>query len=1142
MHAIRLAVAATVTLTAAQAASALQISQAWRFEGGATVGPPALYRATERGPVQGVVLAIADGRLVRLDGKGRPVWTHPIACLSHTTPAVADADGDGQCEIIAADFDGTLHCLSGDGTVKWTHRLRGGVFQQGGPGICDLEGDHSKEIIVGDRTGKTWCLNGRGRVRWTLDLGRRWVSTPAFADLDGDAIREIVIGEVDDHLYCLDASGQWLWELWSDEEVFGNSGCTFADLTGDGLPEVLVGGGLNHFFALDGRTGKYVREINTQQHINCAMAAADLDQDAQMDVVFGTRQGTLWRIGANGAVVWQKQYAGPILTSLCIADLAMGPEHEIVVPVAHSHLSIADWQGNEIASYPIRCGGESCPAVADVDGDGHLEVLIGDAGDASLVCLRTDAPARPDAVPWESMRGDAACTGNPSGVRAVREARAPITVTPSPDLALHTAPTWLAGANECVYRVQNAARKRLLLSFSCRKPGSLVERQFRYTTQAADRLACAISVDTAGTCQVEAQLLDVDQRAQIAAHRLAHNVDLFARDQEHAGQLLSTLNHLAAALQGARADILQHLRQSALQASGLLRDLATAKRQRLSAQHTAKFISELAAARAEIARTLALAEVIRARREARLNHGFVAWPGFPWHVFDGKSALPPSSPQPEIEMEAYIGEREWTVVNITSFAARMMRFRVEIERPKSPTAGAAPPRDLLQVFEAVDAPTLESLLVADALVPLGESSMVAVAPWESRQLWLRLWPRNVEPGEHMLTLRLTSVEPVPESQEISLRIRVWPIQIPSPGRLRFANWVVSQGEDEAFRDALAMQVIDHGVNVFPCGSPNAEFGADGRLAIPIDYTHHDAFVRRFAGHGKFLFSSPQRHITVEGAEMFSEKWVAAYRTYLSEWRKHLSDLGVSWEDCYLYPVDEASIAGSAALKELTETARISKQIDPSIRIFANPSMGATVEGLTELGQYVDAWCPSQELMDREGKPLLDFFKRTAQEVWFYDARGNSRTLSGLAFFRRQAWQAWHHGLNGMGFYACMATPAYAWVGPDGSSGYFDVMYPGTVPITSKRYEAAADGREDFEAMCILRDAAQQARAAGLHAEAVREADQLLTTRAEQLWQAIDAMNDRAEMMTDGSEAVEVARMLRDFRRRAAELTIALKAQ
>jgi hypothetical protein len=128
----------------------------------------------------------------------------------------------------------------------------------------------------------------------------------------------------------------------------------------------------------------------------------------------------------------------------------------------------------------------------------------------------------------------------------------------------------------------------------------------------------------------------------------------------------------------------------------------------------------------------------------------------------------------------------------------------------------------------------------------------------------------------------------------------------------------------------------------------------------------------------------------------------------------------------------------------------------------------------------------------------------------------------------------------MGFFACMASPDLAWIGP--SSDYFDVMYPGLKPISSKRYEAAADGREDFEAMCILREAAQNAKQAGLHAEAVQEAEELLTVQAEQVWQAIDRMDDRGEVMTDGSEAQEVARMLRDFRRRAAALTVALSAR
>jgi len=281
---------------------------------------------------------------------------------------------------------------------------------------------------------------------------------------------------------------------------------------------------------------------------------------------------------------------------------------------------------------------------------------------------------------------------------------------------------------------------------------------------------------------------------------------------------------------------------------------------------------------------------------------------------------------------------------------------------------------------------------------------------------------------------------------------------------------------------------------------------------------------------------------MEGAEMFSEKWVACYREYLRAWVQHTRELGLGTDRFLLYPVDEASIAGSPSLIELTETARISKEIEPEIRVFANPSMGATIEGLTELGRYVDVWCPSQELMDREGVPLLDFFKKTGREVWFYDARGEARTLSGIAFFRRQAWQAWHFGLDGMGFYACMARPEHAWAGPTPESrgAYFDAVYAGRRAIASKRYEGSRDGKEDFEAMALLRQALQAARAAGADGAPLEEARRLLEVEAEGIWQAVDELDDRCEIAIDGSEARQVVERMHAFRHRAAQLTLELR--
>jgi hypothetical protein len=1132
--------AAALVCAAAQHAAALKMSESWRFESKSSIGTLTLFRATERGPVEGVVFAVADGRLVRLDGKGRVVWARPVARLSDAVPAVADVDGDGKCEIVFADFDGIMHCLSGDGSVKWTQELRGGVSGMGGAGICDLDGDGRKEIVVGDRGGKVWCLNGQGQVRWTLDAGQRYLSMPTFADLDGDGKREIIIGAVDKHLYCLDSSGRWRWEMWRRDDVFGYSASTVADLTNDGVPDVAVGGGHNHFLALDGRNGKYICEINTLQHINSAMAGADLDRDGRTDVVFGTRQGTLYRIGEQGRVVWQKQFPNAVFATPCIADLADNDGYEIIVAPLHHNLVVLDCGGNEIAQFPFVGGGEARPAVGDVDGDGRLDILLPDARAADLVCLRTDAPAKKNAVAWESMRGDAACTGNPQNIRAARPTAAPIAESRSKRMTREGAIRWFAGNNEWAYRIQNPGAKRLLVSFECKKPGGIVERAFRRAERSADLVKCAVSVDRSGRYLLDAQVLDADSRVLLDSDHFSENVDLFSRDLKYAEGALPRLDKMMLDLQGEGAAILERLQQARFEVRGHIDRLREARRQRISPERAAGIIAEVTASRGRIHRALALADVISRRKQAGLNPTFVVWPAFSWHSFDCKNAVPPSGPARSIDIEAYVGEREWAAINITSFADRTARYRAEVLPAKGQQAGAEMPVDSFGLFEAIDAPTVDSRMVADALVPLGDSQMVTVAPWESRQVWVRLWPRNATPGLSKATLRITSVQPVPKSEEIELRARIWPIEIPSPGRLRFVNWVVSSGKGEDFNDELAREVMEHGVNVFPFSAPAAVFDSSGRLTAPIDYSPYDPFLKRFAGRGKFLFSTPQHCMRVEGAEMFSEKWVAAYRQYLSEWTQHLAQMGIRTQDFFLYPVDEASIAGSPDLIELTQTARITKQVAPAIGIFANPSMGATVAGLTELGQYVDVWCPSQELMDREGQPLLDFFKRTAREVWFYDARGPSRTLSGLAFFRRQAWQAWHHGLQGMGFYACMASPDLAWIGPH--SDYFDVVYPGSKPISSKRYEGSADGREDFEAMAILREAAQKAKAAGLHAEAVREAEELLTSGAEKIWLAVDALEDRCEVLTDGSEAREAWQMLRAFRRQVAELTLALTAR
>ena len=88
------------------------------------------------------------------DGGIRPGFPHVTADIAFfVTPAIADVNGDGRNEVVAANGIQMLDAVSGDGTVPagWP-KLTGG-WAVGTPGFGDWDGDGTAELAIARRDG-----------------------------------------------------------------------------------------------------------------------------------------------------------------------------------------------------------------------------------------------------------------------------------------------------------------------------------------------------------------------------------------------------------------------------------------------------------------------------------------------------------------------------------------------------------------------------------------------------------------------------------------------------------------------------------------------------------------------------------------------------------------------------------------------------------------------------------------------------------------------------------------------------------------------------------------------------------------------------------------------------------------------------
>lgn len=247
---------------------------------------------------------------------------------------------------------GVPYRLTIDLPTQWLSRLDYGPIRHSSITLADLDGDGFEEILVGTSKGldaglaeivpaALVCLNHDGSLRWAFsppalpgpdpDTGLVYQtssvsSTPAVADLDGDGVLDVVVGA------GADVAGERPNPLRPGQPgdvggVYAVSGAT---------------GALLWAHVSDDRIGTATGGDGIPDGVYSTPVIADIDGAPGLEVVFGGWDQRVWVLdGATGAAK-----TGP-----------MGP-HGRMGTLVHDTV----W---------------SSPALADLTGDGRLEILIG---------------------------------------------------------------------------------------------------------------------------------------------------------------------------------------------------------------------------------------------------------------------------------------------------------------------------------------------------------------------------------------------------------------------------------------------------------------------------------------------------------------------------------------------------------------------------------------------------------------------------------------------------------------------------------------------------------------------------------------------------------------------------------------------
>lgn len=327
---------------------------------------------------------------ITLPGAGA-AWDYTRGPFS-ASPIIADLDGNGLPEVLATAGDKQLHAYEyNPATQQYVDRR---VYSLGGlaaplqstPVVVDLPG--GRAVFAGASNGYVFGWDAKtGRLlpgwpRTTASSYHPPTAAPgkpeaiygaiAAGDLNNDGVPEIVVTSFNAEVTAFRADGQVLWQFCDDDTVF--SSVVIGDLNRDGRMEVVVGGDSSpsQFYWAGGRInclsadGKRLWVKRTDQVIWSSPVLADLKGDGTLQVVVGT--------GAYYRPPNTPDYPGNQVYAL-------------------------DSNGNDLPGWPYVTAPRtsdafvySSPAVADLNGDGQMDIVVGD-GSGKLHAIRSNGQA-----------------------------------------------------------------------------------------------------------------------------------------------------------------------------------------------------------------------------------------------------------------------------------------------------------------------------------------------------------------------------------------------------------------------------------------------------------------------------------------------------------------------------------------------------------------------------------------------------------------------------------------------------------------------------------------------------------------------------------------------------------------------------
>lgn len=989
--------------------------------------------------------------------------------------------------------------------------------------IADLDGSGKRHVIVTDSRGHLYALDHNGRLRLEVNTTTYRLGTPSVGDVNGDGRPELIFGTEAGEVLCITAEGRLLWRTQVEGPV-GRSLPLVADIQRDGRYEVLIPISFNcprpGVYALDAVTGKQLWKSPALLQSYRSTVVTDIDGDGRPEVLFGDKSTRMYCVDVNGSRLWERHLGGRgIFFAPAAVDL-QGDGQALLFAVVRGSgekgesIYVLDPRGCVVGSLVLPGGGGSSPVLCRFAEQKDVR-LVTMSGSGVLRCYRLPQKVGAARILWPGHRDNPANTGFlPSNAisRTVGVTTSRMTPPLTKGRGVGARRASLATSSLQGKGLEQAAKERspavmgtntiplsgspteAVVETHVKKPGGSLQVNIHSPSTGLTPRFSSFTTRAPGDYEITLRWLHPGTNALLREKRFVYRLaPRYREDRARLQEFLRTVAALRPALPG-HQELADHCAAAAKASferairSGLPERFDTVRAERSSFRTLLQYCA-------------------RARPQGGL---LVQQIPNPWPNLDATALLSnrvPACNRVSVNMlgNAY-ASAAMAITNLRPYT-RTLRIICSPFRSASGNVVAAEKaltmREVLHVL-----PNTTGRSTEDPLPPLGDAETIRLAPCETRKIWLTFHSRDFTAGKHRAMLRIGDIDRHEPPSEVSIEVGVSPIRLPDRLTYRHCNWLYLANIPERLREAALQDALEHGTNVFNIPSVTIEADATGKLG-QAHTEPHDTLVKKLRGRAFFLINGSVNVKWPAGVQPEPQAQDAAYAEAIRWYARHMHSLGCDYGDYALYMMDEPGLVGrDVGFDRYVEAVKRVKEADPQMQLYANPAGGASAEVLKPLIGLIDVWSPDLHLVRTDPERLGEIFRR-GKEYWHYEAPADQRNLDPLGFYRMKPWVAWQLGMSGGGYWVYSASGLWF---PDPVSGaeYGTVYLTDTAVVTTKRWEAAREGHQDFELLTMLKSGAEKA-------------DEPLRT------QALKLLDEAVGFVTQGQERVsDINRQVRPY--------------